>query len=56
MEFNGVLEEKNGAKIPRFRSPKLAAAAERVPTEDRWERWGEEEGLSDILKDDNAAV
>ena len=56
MELNGVLEEKNGAKILRFQSPKSIVAAERVKTEDRWERWGEEEGLSDILKDDNAAV
>ena len=35
VELNGALEEKNGAKIPRFRTPKSVAAAERVKTEDR---------------------
>ena len=56
VELNGILEEKIGAKIPRFQSPKSVAAVKRVLTEDRWERWGEEEGLADILKDDNVAV
>ena len=44
MDLNEVLEEKNGAKIPRFRSPKSVAATERVPIEDRWERWGRKKG------------
>ena len=50
MELNEVLEEKNGAKIPRFRSPKLVAAAERVKTEYRWERLGGERRVIGYFK------